>query len=349
MVLLKNRIVQHTLFWVIYTFLWVLTDVFRGRPFDESVYRYLGCVFEIPFYYFHMYYLWPKLVGMRKYILYVLSMAAVLLTSAYAVRVWEYFVMFPLLFGFDAPAIHFKMISVIGLARSILQWFGPPTVIKLFRDWYEDRIKLERAKKEQKISELNYLKAQMNPHFLFNTLNNLYALSIKGSKKTPDALLQLSELLSYTLYEGSNDRVSLEKEIAHLNDYVELEKLRFGDRLKFDLEIGGDLKDVNIPPLILIPIVENAFKHCSLNERGKVDIKVSIAATNESLEIATDNPVAKKKVDTSGRNGIGSMNLTKRLELLFPDHHVYTMEESDGRFRVKLNIQLTEEWLNKSA
>ena len=341
----QERVVKHAVFWVLYLFLWwVLLDVIRGVPLQRATFRYLGCLLEIPFYYFHMYFLWPKLVDNKRYISYAICFLAVVIASAYTVRVWEFYVMFPILFEMDPPETIFKFSSVLGLSRSILLWFGPPTAIKLFRDWYQKKISLERAEKEQKISELNFLKSQMNPHFLFNTLNNLYALSIKKSPKISDGLLQLSDLLSYTLYEGSADKVSLEKEVAHLNDYIELEKLRFGDRLQLDLEISGNLGEVMIPPLVLIPLVENAFKHCSLNERGNVSIKVKIGADRSHFKVQTVNPVMVNGATKFGEHGgIGVKNLAKRLELLYPDKHDYTMNKENGQFIVNLFINLNQE------
>ncbi|WP_109438059.1 sensor histidine kinase [Aquimarina algiphila] len=337
---LKNRILKHILFWIFYLLIWVLMDVMYGIPFTKAFYNYLGCLIEIPFYYVHMYYLWPKYIGNKRYLPYFLIFIPLLLINALLVRLSQYYFIYPVLLNVsDLPNDYLSFSRILSLARSILLWFGPPTAIKILRDYYENKIRLEKVQNEQKTSELNFLRSQVNPHFLFNTLNNLYSLSLKGSKKTPEALLQLSNLLSYTLYEGAEDKISLEKEIQHLNDYIELEKLRFGNRLHLKMEMDGDFNNIMITPLILIPVVENAFKHCSLNERGDVDIYIKIAFDKGDLCIKTINPVANSKKDNT-KHGIGVQNLSKRLEIIYPQRHTFRLEELNHKFYVDLCIQL---------
>ncbi len=338
----KNRILKHTVFWILYLLLWVLLDVLYGIPTKKAVYNYLGCILEIPFYYIHMYYLWPKFMATKKYLYYFAAFIPLLLLNSLLVHLFNYHIVFPILLEVsDLPSNFFSFPRVLGLARGILLWFGPPTAIKILRDYYDHKINLERIEKERKISELNFLKSQMNPHFLFNTLNNLYSLSLKGSKKTPDALLQLSNLLSYMLYEGTEDKISLEKEINHLNDYIELEKLRFGNRLHLQLEMEGNLKDVMVTPMIIIPLAENAFKHCSLNERGNIAITIKIKVEQEVLHIHTINPVGDKKKE-GNHHGIGVQNLSKRLQIIYPNKHIFKLEQREQLFYVDLSITLNE-------
>lgn len=339
--LLKNRVLNHIVFWVLYCLSWIIMDTLYGISFERASYRYLGCILEIPFYYVHMYYLWPKFVNKKRFHYYFIFFVPLLIVSALSVKLYGYYIEGPILLKrTDFPENYFAFPSVLGLSRSILLWFGPPTAIKILRDWYKNKIRIEQIEKEQKITELNFLKSQVNPHFLFNTLNNLYALSLKGSKKTPDALLQLSNILSYTLYEGTEDKIAIEKEIQHLNDYIELEKLRFGKRLNLKLEISGNLKDVMITPLILIPIAENAFKHCALSERGSVDIQIKITIAQGKLHISTRNPVSETNKKQEGKNGIGVQNIAKRLQILYPDKHTFTLQKKAHEFYVDLIIQV---------
>lgn len=339
-VFFKNRTLRHIVFWILYLLIWVLMDVLHGASLINASYSYLGCLLEIPFYYVHMYYLWPKYISTKRYAYYFLAFIPLLILNAIIVRLFQYYFVYPILLEVsDFPLDYFSFPRILGLARAILLWFGPPTAIKILQDYYENKINLEKIKKEQKISELNFLRSQINPHFLFNTLNNLYSLSLKGSKKTPEALLQLSNLLSYTLYEGSEDKISLEKEIHHLHDYIELEKLRFGNRLNLQMEITGNFNGVMITPLILIPVVENAFKHCSLNERGDVDIQIKIAVNTSELHISTVNPVGNA-VKEDNKNGIGVQNLSKRLQIIYPQKHTFKLEERAHKFYVDLSIQL---------
>jgi len=339
--LLKNRTFNHTLFWLLYCLSWILMDMLYGISFERAFYRYLGCILEIPFYYIHMYYLWPKFINKNQFLYYFLSITPLLLISTVLVKLYGYYIEYPVLLKRTSlPDNFFSFPNLVSFSRSILLWFGLPTVIKITRDWYKNKINLEAIQKEQKITELNFLKSQINPHFLFNTLNNLYSLSLKESKKTPEALLQLSNILSYTLYEGTEDKIAIEKEIQHLNDYIELERLRFGNRLNIEIEITGNLKYVMITPLILIPIVENAFKHCSLNERGNVDIQIRIAVNQKTLHISTINSVGKSNGNKGVKNGIGVQNIAKRLKIPYPDKHTFTLEERTRKFYVDLIIQL---------
>lgn len=336
----KNRTLKHIVFWILYLLIWILMDVMYGASLIKASYKYLGCLLEIPFYYIHMYYLWPKYISTKRYAYYFLAFIPLLIINSLLVKLFQYYFIYPVLLDIPKlPSDYFSFPRILDFARAILLWFGPPTAIKILQDYYENKINLEKIKKEQKISELNFLRSQMNPHFLFNTLNNLYSLSLKGSKKTPEALLQLSNLLSYTIYEGSEDKISLEKEIHHLHDYIELEKLRFGNRLNLQMEISGNFSGVMITPLILIPIVENVFKHCSLNERGDVDIQIKIAVTNDELHISTINPVGNS-VKESNKNGIGVQNLSKRLQIIYPQKHTFRLEERAHKFYVDLSIQL---------
>jgi len=324
---------------------WILMDMLGGISFDKALYRYLGCLLEIPFYYLHMYVLWPKLLLQKKYFLYFPSLLTIVLVSALLVLLYRYYIEFPILLSNPLKAeILFRLPSVLRLARSILLWFGPPTVIKVLIDWHVNRLNMERMAKEQKISELNFLKSQINPHFLFNTLNNLYALALNESKKTPSALMQLSQLLSYMIYEGTQDRISLEKEVQHLNSYIELEKLRFGKRLDLKMEIEGDLENMMITPLILLPIAENAFKHCSLNEPGDITIEISIIATKDSLKISTVNPIGNRVEelgnDEPHKGGIGISNISRRLQILYPKKHSLHLDKRAQKFHVDLIIEL---------
>ncbi|WP_103070334.1 sensor histidine kinase [Aquimarina sediminis] len=341
-IFLKNRILKHISFWFLYLLMWVLLDVLYGVSLANASYKYLGCLLEIPLYYLHMYYLWPKYIGSKRYLYYFLTFTPLLVLNSLLVLVFQYYFVYPILIEVpNLPPDYFSIPRILSFARSILLWFGPPTAIKILHDHYENKVNLEKIQKEKKISELNFLRSQINPHFLFNTLNNLYSLSLKGSKKTPDALLQLSNLLSYTLYEGSEDNIPLEKEIKHLHDYIELERLRFGNRLNLLMEMTGNFNEVMITPLILIPIVENAFKHCSLNERGNVKIQIKIAFQDGELHISTVNPVGNSK-DESDRNGIGVQNLSKRLQIIYPQKHIFRLEERSNKFYVDLKIQLRD-------
>ena len=155
----------------------------------------------------------------------------------------------------------FNLASFSGAMAARFYLLGLTTAIHLAKEWIENQKRQSEREKIYLQTELNFLKTQINPHFFFNTLNNLYSLALNRSEQTPDVILKLSHLMSYMLYESNEARVSLEKEVNYLQDYVDLEKLRFGQRLTIRFEIEGNMEGVLIPPMILILFVENCFKH----------------------------------------------------------------------------------------
>jgi LytS/YehU family sensor histidine kinase len=217
--------------------------------------------------------------------------------------------------------------------------------IYLFTEWYRK----ERANKElERIhiqNELKYLKSQVNPHFLFNSLNNLYSMTLTGSPHAPDMVLRLSGILRYLLYETSEMKVPLEKEINYLRDLVELEKIRVGDRSKIDFDIIGDISGVEIEPLLFINFVENSFKHGvnSAHEFSwmKMELRVDKAQQILSFTIENSKPVENlsHKNDTIG--GIGLNNVRKRLNLLYPNKHSLKINDNTDTYSVNLKLDLS--------
>lgn len=196
-------------------------------------------------------------------------------------------------------------------------------------------LSLEKDKVE---SELKQLKAQLNPHFLFNTLNNIYALSLKNSPKTSDSIGRLSAILDYILYRSNSALVPLKQEIELLKDYIELEKLRYNDRLilSFNTQIKSNAM---IAPLILISLVENAFKHGAGSDIGNPEIHISIASTDRSIMFEIVNTTRYNKTN-SNLEKIGLDNISRQLDLLYGSNHILTIKRMENQFLVKLEINL---------
>lgn len=190
-----------------------------------------------------------------------------------------------------------------------------------------------------KVQELEYLKSQIKPHFLFNSLNTLYGMALKQSESTPDAIVKLSALLDYVLYQPSDQLVRLERELEHIKDYVALEKMRFGDQLVVDLKVEGDLSEVMLPPMLLVPFVENSFKH-GVKQDGeyRVQIELSIAGSKLSFEIGN----YQNFQHVVAREGIGTPNTQRRLELLYGEHHRLEISSEKEWFSVKLGLDWKE-------
>ena len=211
-------------------------------------------------------------------------------------------------------------------------------------------IQRENTEKDklQKEMELSYLKEQVNPHFLFNSLNSIYALSRQQSPETPDLVMQLSELMRYQLESSKKDTVLLKEELEFIENYLLLEEKRLSDRCTIDFLISGDLLDLRIAPMLLIPFVENAIKHGaqSTNEQSTIDI--SAAIKNSNLHFCVDN--SKPSIAAvSKRKGLGLENVKRRLNLLYPHSHVLEIEDTKEGYHINLSIDLKVSLLNKNS
>lgn len=199
-------------------------------------------------------------------------------------------------------------------------------------------------RQEEKDAELKLLKAQLNPHFLFNTLNNLYGLSVVKSDKLPNLMLKLSDLLRYSLYDTKDKFVPLEKEITYLENYMSLENIRLEDKTDIKFSKNGNLTSKQIAPMLLIVFVENAFKHLGNNTDGKSFVNVEINIEDNSLYFKCGNSfddLAKHSENMEkGKSGIGLQNAKKRLSLMYPEKYELKINENKNDFVVELNLQL---------
>ena len=197
-----------------------------------------------------------------------------------------------------------------------------------------------QTEKEKLTAELQLLKAQVHPHFLFNTLNNLYALTLRKSDGAPEMVLKLSGLLSYMLYECNATEVPLEKEIRMLENYVDLEKLRYGSRLDVSLNFTGDIRGKTITPLLLIPFVENAFKHGSSEQLEQAWISLDLAVEGNRMSFKLVNSKDANESPGGGAGGIGLVNVRKRLELIHANNYELKITPQEETFLVYLSLEL---------
>jgi len=210
--------------------------------------------------------------------------------------------------------------------------------IKLTEYWFSEQQRRQVAMKEKVETELKLLKSQIHPHFLFNTLNNIYALALQKSDQAPDAIIKLSELLDYLLYHGENEHVPLLKEIELIDHYIELEKLRYGDRLQASFEKIGDPGKVKIAPVLLLPFVENAFKHGISQSRNRVWLRIRLEISDRSINFHIENskPGITSKVSSGG--GIGLENLKRRLAILYENRYTLEIFDKENIYSVQLNL-----------
>nr|WP_298994919.1 sensor histidine kinase [uncultured Allomuricauda sp.] len=226
----------------------------------------------------------------------------------------------------------------------VLAQYIPPVVIFILIKmmiYYRDRqILVDTLSKEKTESQLQFLKSQINPHILFNNLNNIYSLSIQEDKRTSDTILKLSNLMRYIVYESSENFVLLTKELEYLEDYLELQKIQLEGRGRVDFQLTGNSSGYTIAPLVLIPFVENAFKHSMDTQLDNIIIKIQIEIRNGQLFFSSTNSHDKSSKKSLSPTGIGLSNTKQRLQLLYPEKHTLNIEDSSNSYQVDLRIQL---------
>jgi LytS/YehU family sensor histidine kinase len=213
-------------------------------------------------------------------------------------------------------------------------------IIKTLSEYYIKQKNELIAENERKTSELIYLRKQINPHFLFNSLNAIYSLANKKSDLVTDAIVTLSELMRYMLYETDNKLVLLEKEISYIKNYIELQKLRLNDIENIYITIQGNTQNKYIEPLLLISFIENAFKF-GTDYKGATRVKIKIIINNNDLDFWVENKIEKRNVNDQN-SGIGISNIEGRLKLLYPNSHTLTISEDNNLYAVFLNLKLDQ-------
>jgi LytS/YehU family sensor histidine kinase len=218
------------------------------------------------------------------------------------------------------------------------------TAIKITMDWLKEHKRLTDLEKLQLETELLFLRSQISPHFFFNTLNNIYALSLENSKKTPKIIIKLSELMRYLLYETKKKKQSLEKEIICIQNYLDLERIRFDEKLEVNMTISGDIKNKKIAPILLLSFIENAFKHGANKNIGKIRIDIDFNIIENFLYFRIANPIpteTKYEQQLNKSSGIGLQNVKKRLALGYKtDEYNLDIKTIDSLFIVELKIKV---------
>jgi two-component system LytT family sensor kinase len=216
------------------------------------------------------------------------------------------------------------------------------TIYRVMSDWIVQQQEKKELESQTLQSELNFLKSQINPHFLFNTLNSLYALTLKKSDLAPEIVLKLSEMMRYMLYDCNEKEVAIEKEITYIKNYLELEKLRHGRNIDIKLDIEANVGDQKIAPLLLIPFIENAFKHGSSHVISNAYVDVKLAFRNEQLEMSVNNSKSPSVPKNEGRKngGIGLLNVRRRMDILYPEKHSLQITETPNEYLVELKINI---------
>ncbi|MBD0831896.1 sensor histidine kinase [Aestuariibaculum sediminum] len=344
--LFRIPLAYHFIFWSIY----FIFNTFRwGSYFNDYAYSVKTNIIGFPIHmilcYLNIFILMPYLVYTKKYILYVISV----LLSIFIMVLVKYNLTYWLVSrnvwpegpeAIDRLTFNYTIDMMIGELYVITF----VTAIKITLDYLQEHKRVALLEKTQLETELRFLKTQVSPHFFFNTLNNIYSLSVEKSNKTPSMILKLSELMRYLLYETREKRQTLEKEILYIQNYIDLERVRYDDNLEVNMYISGDISNKEIAPILLLTFIENAFKHGANKNIGKVKININFKIKENFLYFTVSNPlpqINEHLKETKQKGGIGLKNAKKRLELGYnKNDYKLSIKTTKSKFIVRLKIKV---------
>jgi sensor histidine kinase YesM len=336
----KYRLLRHAIFWMVHVLIFSLLFKIQSQ---SAGHMFLLSLIWVPGFILYgyplAYQIIPRYLLKEKY----LQFSLILLVWAIAGYFFNYLYRAYVLFTFS-DLLNYKVsnrnpwASNSYLSMNVMAGFI--CMIVLFKYWMKKQNEFLSSEKEKVNAELQLLKAQVHPHFLFNTLNNIYSFSLESSPKTPQMILKLSSLLSYMLYDCKTNEVLLEKEIEIMKNYIDLEKERYGNRLEVSINIEGDMQNKYIAPLLLLPFLENAFKHGTSEQLDKPWLSMDIALKQNMLRSKIVN--SKNEIILPSEKGIGIKNVQKRLAYLYPGKHELKLIDEGNFFVVSLILELKE-------
>ena len=336
--LLKYKM-HHVLFWIVYYVGWI--QVYRNYYENITDLMQVTLVYGIAhasLYYTSQYILIPRFWKKRQPVKFILAFMVLLLVSVVFMYVAIKTILGDLfLEAFDGAIFPW----FVFFGTSNLFWVTLMLSVKAMIDNFRNQRANERKEKQRLESELQFLKAQVNPHFLFNTINSVYVLIGQDPKKASDTLIKLSDLLRAQLYDFGNEQIPIDQELEYLENYMELEKIRKGKKLTLEYEKDVQLKGFSIAPLLLVPFLENCFKHLSSFNRQPNIIRIRLKKDEKKMKAyffnTHDGEVSK---NTSRPGGIGLKNVRRRLELLYQDAHTLTIHELPESYEVTLTLEI---------
>jgi two-component system, LytTR family, sensor histidine kinase AlgZ len=340
----KNRItVMHISFWCLYfSFFFYQVTFMRRNEEPDYLVSAIDAVFQLFF------------MALLSYLNYFLWLPRLLKHKNFGRYLIEFFVPFLLIMALhiiikqtiytDASSRTIKYLSSPRFAFThsittifIILFVG---MLKFVEDWFELEAKKKEIENEKLIAELRFLKAQINPHFLFNTLNNLYYLATVNSPKTPEVIDKLSQMMRYMLYDSNHPKIAVTKEIDYMKNYIDLEKLRLENKVPIKFDIIGDINNKQIVPLIFITFLENAFKHGVSNSSKDAFVNISIDILNNQCRYLVENRKLTKTDTGIEKSGIGLQNVNRRLELSYPNKYKLDVTETCDVYKVDLSLTL---------
>lgn len=329
---------HHILFWLVLALVMTFLNHGEVNFVFEFWYESITMLFYASVVYFNKLVLFPMYLknnNFGKHLLYIL-LTAIVITPI------KSFVLY-----YATPFIVMKEHSITNQKFFFLSTFlvgAGSSIYYIMLDWIKGQKVKQELKSENLQSELKFLKSQINPHFLFNTLNSLYALTLKKSDLAPEIVLRLSEMMRYMLYECNEKQVPLEKEVNYLINYLELEKLRHGTKFKVELSINGNVKNQKIAPLMFIPFIENCFKHGLNTQISEGYVHIALHALAEEVDVIIENskgPIMPSSTDKKS-GGIGLVNVKRRLELLYPNQYELNISDNPDNYKIELKLNLKQ-------
>ena len=339
----RYRLGRHGLFWLTYlvSYSFLDNDTYNAHLVGLSLaIRWMPyCVLNT---YVTVYWLVERYLLRGRYRAFLLLLCAWTPVSIFLSFLSHLYLAYPLCWG-PGPRPSFRQAfpEILDIYPIFVNYVivGFAVFLRIYKFWRVELLQKLQLRQEKADAELNLLRAQLHPHFLFNTLNNLYVLILEKSHRAPDMLLKLSEILGYVLNECQVAEVPLEKEIAFCRAYIDLERERYGDRLDLVTRFSGDIPDKMVTPMVFQPFIENAFKHGAAKQLGKVWIKIEMTVQGSRLLFEVSNS-ADFSVPSVVGEGIGVANIKRRLELLYPGRHVFVEKREQGMHSISLSIDL---------
>lgn len=329
-----KNILLHLLFWVIVVFYFAWGFGFKENPKGSII----NGIFLLPGHlimvYTILYFLVPRYLLQRKFLHFSIGMIFLITIC---------FFVYTTITELSIGKLRDIRRSYFTVGRNIMPFLhiaGIALSIKLLKYWYVQRKQTIEAEKQMMIAELKLLKAQLHPHFLFNTLNNLYSHTLESSSKSPEIVMRLSGLLRFMIYESNVYRIPLSKELELLKNYISLEQLRYGDRLDMSITIHGETEEFQIAPLLLLPFLENAFKHGTSKQLDQCWINLNLSINHSTMQFKLINSLDPSTVGHSAKGGMGLQNVKRRLELLYKDKYTFENVAQEEVYVVTLNIEL---------
>lgn len=330
--ILKYKL-DHVFFWLTYSIIYSYSFRWSNDWANGLIDSMIILSFHALVSYFNIYYLVPRYLFNHSYLSYLFTLLLSIISVCFPLSVVAHLV----INNKDLQSLVWSSAFLFFISLSVLFSVVLTMVFKFIKQWYKDQTSRKELQQIQLQTELKFLKAQINPHFLFNSLNNLYALTLKKSDLAPKVVLMLSDILRYVLYESNQGQVSVLKEIKHIKDYIEIEKLRLANMVRVDIEISEDIQDHMIEPMLLLTLVENAFKHSESVVAKDRYIKILIENVDNGFRFLIENTFnpSKKSIE---KGGIGLQNTKKRLSLTYPGKHELISSIKDYVYQVDLKI-----------